>query len=71
MINRSRRRVIAMLAASALPSVGRGEDYPSKPIRMIVPWPAGGTADVVTRRATLYMEEVLDQPIVVENRAGA
>ena len=71
MINQSRRRILAVLAASALPSVGRGEAFPSKPIRMIVPWPAGGAADVTTRRIAPHMEEVLGQPIVVENRGGA
>ena len=47
-----------------------GEAYPSKPVRMIVPWPAGGVADVVTRRTTPHLEQVLGQPFVVENRGA-
>lgn len=71
MISQSRRRVLAALAVSAMPNIVRGENYPSRPIRLVVPWPAGGVADVVTRRMTPYLEQGLGQPIVVENRAGA
>jgi tripartite-type tricarboxylate transporter receptor subunit TctC len=63
--------VLAALAAAAMPHPARANAYPSKPIRMIVPWPAGGVADVVTRRTTVHLERVLGQPLVVENRAGA
>ena len=66
-----RRLVLATLAGAAWPSRLRAESYPSKPIRMIVPWPAGGVSDVVTRRLTAQMESSLGQSIVIENRAGA
>jgi tripartite-type tricarboxylate transporter receptor subunit TctC len=66
-----RRVVLGAMAASALPRWARAEKYPSRPIHVIVPWPAGGVADVVTRRLTPHIEASLGQPIVVENRVGA
>jgi len=45
--------------------------WPSKPIRMIVPFPAGGSADLLGRVLSKKMSEALGQPVVVENRAGA
>lgn len=47
------------------------QSYPSKPIRMIVPWPAGGGSDIVARILTQKMTEQIGQPFVVDNRGGA
>jgi tripartite-type tricarboxylate transporter receptor subunit TctC len=66
-----RRLVLGGMAAAVLPRMALAEKYPSKPIRMVVPWPAGGVADVVTRRLTPHLESLLAQPVVVENRVGA
>ena len=47
------------------------QEYPSKPIRMVVPFPAGGVVDYVARQVGQRMSESMGQTIVVENRAGA
>ena len=58
----------AMLAA--LPGAG-AQDYPSRPVKIIVPFPAGGTADVMPRVIGELLSRKWGQPVVVENRTGA
>jgi tripartite-type tricarboxylate transporter receptor subunit TctC len=61
-----------LLTGLALPAAARAQaDYPSRPVRMIVPFAAGGSADVVARITALGMQEALGQPVVVENRGGS
>src|SRR5208283_4334671 len=57
---------LALLAAAAAET-----DYPSRPIRLIVPYPAGGGNDVIARLISNGMSVNLGQPIVIENRGGA
>jgi tripartite-type tricarboxylate transporter receptor subunit TctC len=62
------------LAASTLciaPSLSHAQEWPQRPIRMIVPFPAGGGTDFVARLVAKYLGEKLKQTIVVENRGGA
>jgi tripartite-type tricarboxylate transporter receptor subunit TctC len=66
-----RRIALATLAlAAALPSAFAA-DWPSKPISLVVPFPAGGSADAVARLIAQRLGEKLGQSVVVENRAGA
>ncbi len=56
---------------AAEPRTGSGQGYPNKPIRLIVPFPAGGQTDVVARTVAQKMTESLGQQVVVDNRPGA
>jgi tripartite-type tricarboxylate transporter receptor subunit TctC len=62
------RVLIFMLASAAMPA--RADDYPSRPIRLIVPFAAGGAADAVARILGRRVGEALGQTVVVENRTG-
>jgi len=57
--------------ALALGAAAKADDYPSKPITMIVPWGAGGGTDTLARTFASMLEEELGQPINVVNRTGA
>jgi tripartite-type tricarboxylate transporter receptor subunit TctC len=63
----------AVLALGTLTglSVAQAQDYPSRPLRWIVPVPAGSTGDLITRLVAKKMSDNWGQPIVVDNRAGA
>jgi tripartite-type tricarboxylate transporter receptor subunit TctC len=61
----------ALASALWLPAQAAAADYPTRSIRMIVPFPAGGSADTLTRVVVQDMSETLGQAIVVENRTGA
>jgi len=56
----------ACAASATLP-----QDYPSRPIRIIVPFPGGGTADLLARQIAQTMSEALRQQVLIENRTGA
>jgi len=70
------RRKFLHLAAGAvvLPAawrIARAQSYPARPVRWIVPFPAGGATDLVARIMGQWLSERLGQPFVIENRAGA
>ena len=66
-------RFTALLAAAALalPAAHAQQDYPSRPIKWIVPYLAGTAPDITVRITAEAMSDILKQPVVVENRAGA
>ncbi len=65
---RTKKFILALLAA---PTLALGQGYPSKPVRVIVPYPAGSTPDIVGRTVSDRLQKALGQPFVVENRTGA
>jgi tripartite-type tricarboxylate transporter receptor subunit TctC len=70
----SRRRISLGLAATGLMAgsrAARAQAFPARPLKIIVPFPAGGTTDVVARMVAQRMSESMGQPVVVENRGGA
>jgi tripartite-type tricarboxylate transporter receptor subunit TctC len=63
---------IAVLAAGLACAAGAyAQPFPSKPVRVVVPWPPGGVTDVLTRTVAAQLGEQLGQQVVVENRPGA
>ncbi|HEX9432067.1 MAG TPA: tripartite tricarboxylate transporter substrate binding protein, partial [Burkholderiales bacterium] len=64
-------RSIAFLAGALFAGLALAQPYPSKPLRMIVPFPPGGVTDVMSRAVAARLSAEMGQPVVVENRAGA
>ena len=74
-MKRPRRKFLHLTAgAAAMPAVSRiawAQSYPSRPVRIIVGFPAGGTSDVLARLMGQWLSERLGRPFIVENRPGA
>lgn len=68
-----RRQLLVMAAALPLATTAAfaQASYPSKPVKIVVPFPAGGTSDVLARLIGVKLSESLGQPVLVENRAGS
>ena len=62
---------LAVAAAGALPLGALAQNFPTKPITIIVPFSAGGTTDILARLVGQYLSTELGQPVVIENKAGA
>ena len=64
-------RCAAAVAAPAMSSMAWAQTYPTRPVRLIVGFAAGGTADTIARLIGQWLSERLGQPFVIENRPGA
>lgn len=75
-MTRNRRTTLALIALAACATLGTSSaqaqgDYPAKPLRFIVPYPAGGGTDTIARLIGTQLTQRWGQPVVVENKPGA
>ena len=63
--------VVAALLAAGSPAAAQGENYPSRQVELVVPFPAGGGADVSARMVAQVASESWGQPVIIQNKAGA
>jgi len=70
-MNRGRRALLALPMLFVAARSSRAESYPSRSIRFVVPWPAGGVADTIARVVAEKLSERFGQRLIVENRPGA
>ncbi|GGH62678.1 hypothetical protein GVY41_18340 [Frigidibacter albus] len=61
---------LATALLMAVPGIARAQDFPTKPVTMIVPYAPGGATDIFARTLTAFMERKWGQPVIVENRPG-
>ena len=64
------RALVAGLTLWLLPALASAQNFPTKPIKLIVPFPAGGPNDIIARIVGQRMSEIMKQPIVIDNRSG-
>lgn len=68
----AKRVTLCLILLAALPaSLAVAQTYPNRPIRAVIPWPAGGITDVITRAVGQHISEVTGQAVVIDNRSGA
>jgi len=70
-VNLSRRSTLLGGAALTLPGVARAQDFPSKPIKIVVPFAAGSATDLTARGLGAKLQDILKQPVVIDNKPGA
>jgi len=66
-----KRSIIAAAATALLSAAAGAQQYPVKPVRVVIPWPPGGSNDVVGRIVTQKLSETMGQQFIVDNRGGA
>ena len=64
-------RTVAFVAGALLAGAAHAQGFPSKPIHIVVPYPAGGTTDLMARALQEPMQKALGQPVIVDNKPGA
>src|SRR5580765_6478781 len=64
-------RVLLIGLSVLLPAAAAAQDFPSKPIRLIVPFPPGGPNDIIARVVGQRMSEIAKQPVLIDNRSGS
>lgn len=64
-------RLLTGLTLFLLPALATAQEFPSKPIKLIVPFPAGGPNDIIARIVGQRISELTKQPVVIDNRGGA
>ncbi|RYY80430.1 MAG: tripartite tricarboxylate transporter substrate binding protein, partial [Comamonadaceae bacterium] len=70
-LQRAAAAVLLLVGAGAAPLASAQADWPTRPIKLLVPYPPGGAIDPVARALALKLPALLGQPLVVENRPGA
>src|ERR1700709_827216 len=63
-------RLLAGLMLLSWPALAAAQDFPTRPIKLIVPFPAGGPNDIIARIVGQRMSELTKQPIIIDNRGG-
>ncbi len=63
--------ILSIAFAAILPPLAHAQNYPAKPVRMIVPFPAGGATDIVARLVAQKLGDAFGQQVIVDNRGGA
>jgi len=64
-------RIAALALVALAPAISLAQGYPTKPVRLVVPFPAAGTTDILARAAAQKLSETWNQQVIVDNRPGA